>query len=85
MPQITIKLSAEDLAYIEAEIADGRGQSVDDILARALKDYQRARGMETLDRLVQEAIDSGEAFEVTPEYWERKEKEFLARRRASVK
>lgn len=84
MPRVTVDLSADDLAYLEAELADGRAKSVDDLFARAVKDYRRARGAEELDRLVDEAIDSGEPVEITPDYWERKKQEFLARRRARV-
>ena len=83
MPRVTVELSTDDLNYLQDELAAGRGPTTDELLARALKDYRRARGLEELDRLVQEAIDSGEPFEVTPEYWERKKQEFLARRRRS--
>jgi antitoxin ParD1/3/4 len=85
MPKVNVELSQDDLDYLEAELADGCGKSVDDLLTRAIKDYRRARGLEELERLAQEGIDSGEPFEVTPEYWERKKQEFLARRRASTK
>ena len=84
MPKRTIELAADDLAYLEAELADGRGQTLDELLAQAVQDYRRARGAEELDRLVDEAIESGEPVEVTPEYWERKKQEFLARRQAPV-
>jgi hypothetical protein len=80
MSRLTVALSAEDLAYLEAELADGRGKSVNDLPAQAIKDYRRARGAEELDRLLEEAIDNGEPVEITPDYWERKKAEFLARR-----
>jgi antitoxin ParD1/3/4 len=85
MPRLTIDLSADDLAYLEAELADGRGRTIDELLTRAVQDYRNARGSEELDRLVQEAIDSGEPIEVTPDYWERKKQEFLARRQSAVR
>jgi antitoxin ParD1/3/4 len=84
MPRLTIELSADDLAYLEAELADGRGRTLDDLLAQAVHEYRRARGAKELDRLVEEAIDSGEPIEITPDYWERKKQEFLARRQARV-
>jgi hypothetical protein len=83
MPRITIELSKADLEYLEAELADGRGRTLDDLLARAVQDYRRARGAEELDRLVEEAIES-ESVEITPDYWERKKQEFLARRQAQA-
>ena len=83
MPKLTIDLPAADLAYLEAELADGRGRSLDDLLAQAVRDYRRARGAEELDRLVEEAVES-ESVEITPDYWERKKQEFLARRQAQA-
>lgn len=85
MPKVTVELSQGELEYLEAELADGRGKSVADLLSRAIQDYRRARGAEELDRLVEEAIDSGEPIEITPDYWERKKQEFLARRQAPVR
>lgn len=84
MPRVSVELSAEDFAYLEAELADGAGKSISDLLARAIKDYRRARGLEELERLAKEGIDSGEPIEITPDYWERKKQEFLDRRRASA-
>jgi hypothetical protein len=84
MPRLTIELSADDLAYLRAELAEGRGRTLDELLTQAVQDYRRARGAEELDRLVDEAIDGGDPVEVTPDYWERKKQEFLARRQAPV-
>jgi hypothetical protein len=84
MPRLTIEVSETDVEYIDAEIAAGRGRTAAEILAKALTDYRRTRGLEELDRLGREAEASGEAFEVTPEYWARKDREYQARRKASA-
>lgn len=83
MPQITIELSPDALDYLEAERAAGRGPSIDALIARAVADYRQARGLEELDRLTDEAIESGESTELTPAFWERKKQELLSRPRAS--
>lgn len=84
MSRLTVELPESDIEYIDAEIAACRGRTGAEILAKALADYRRARGLEELEWVAQEAIDSGEAFEVTPEYWARKDREFQARRQAAV-
>ena len=80
MPRLTVQLSPDDLTYVEDELASGAARSIDDLFARAIQAYRRSRGLEELDRLVEEAVNGGEPSEITPDYWERKKAEFLARR-----
>jgi Arc/MetJ-type ribon-helix-helix transcriptional regulator len=85
MPRTTVDLSVEDLKYIEEEIAATRGNSASEIIALALKDYRRARASDELDRLIDEAIESGESIEINPEYWAKKKQALLSRARAAAK
>jgi hypothetical protein len=82
MPRVTIQLSPDDLKYVEEELTSGAARLIDDLFDRAVQDCRTWRGLEELARLVQEAIDRGEPSEITPDYWERQKREFLARRRS---
>lgn len=85
MPQLSVEVSADDLAFIEREVSDSSVASASELVRVALKEYRRVRALDELDRLVDEALENDTSTLVTPEYWERKKKEFLARRRAAAK
>jgi Arc/MetJ-type ribon-helix-helix transcriptional regulator len=81
MPRITIELSDEDVASIEAEVDAGRAANRATAVAALIDDARRYRVLEEIGRLAQEGIESGEPIPVTPEYWQKKRAAFRARRK----
>jgi len=84
MPRITIDVSSDDLTFIESEVGQSSIASASELIRLALKEYRRVQALDEVDRLLDEALENDETTEITPEYWERKKKEFLARRRATA-
>jgi Arc/MetJ-type ribon-helix-helix transcriptional regulator len=85
MPRISIEVSPEDMEFIELEVKQSAIASTSELVRIALKEYRRAQALDELDRLVDEALENDASTLVTPEYWERKKREFLARRQAAAK
>lgn len=84
MARATIDLSSKDSEFIEEEIAAGRCRTPSELIARALTEYRRAQALDELDRLVDEADESGEAIEITPEFWAKRRKQILERKRTAA-
>jgi Arc/MetJ-type ribon-helix-helix transcriptional regulator len=84
MPRISIDLSPDDFAFVETEIVEASLGSASELVRIALAEYRRGRALDEVDRLVEEALESGEPIPVTPEYWERKKRQFLEGRRTAI-
>lgn len=61
--------------------AKGRFGSASEYIRELIREDQRRAAQEKLEAMLLEGLASGEPIEVTPEYWERKRKELLERRR----
>ena len=70
MQEITLSLSDSVKEYIDVEIASGRHASATDVFAHLVRMEQKRRALEVLQKIVQEAEESGPPEEVTPAFFE---------------
>ena len=78
MTKLELELPDEDQRRVEKRVAEGGFDSVNEyVLELIRRDAGHAR--DRLDALLLEGLDSGEPFEVTDEWWERKKRELTAR------
>lgn len=85
MTDLCISLSPAMLNWVEAQVAGGRYGSPSEYVCELIRRDQERRETEQLEHLLLqgvESLDDGRGIEVTPEYWEKKRQELLARAEA---
>ena len=80
---MNISLPAGMRAWVEAQVAKGEYGSVSEFVRELVREAKKRQVREEIDAKLVEALESGEAIEVTPEYWERKRRELEKRMRES--
>ncbi len=65
--------------WLEARIASSGFGTVSEYLRELIRRDQRDAARDELEHKLLKALDSGDAIEVTPEFWERKRRELIAR------
>lgn len=70
----TLNISLPDAMrdFVEQEVTSGHYSSASEYLRQLIREDQKRRARERLERLLLEGLESGEPVEVTPEWWERK-------------
>jgi antitoxin ParD1/3/4 len=94
MTHFTIALSDRAQAYIAAQIASGRYATAEDLLSDLIEQAQqqadtefsgpehlKVQSLSQLDDLLIEGLESGDAIEVTDQWWEEKRQQLLERAR----
>lgn len=71
----------EGLRLFVTERAKGRFGSASEYVRELIREDQRRAAQEKLEAKLLAGLESGEPIEITPDYWERKRKELLHRRR----
>jgi antitoxin ParD1/3/4 len=69
----------EQLRAFVSERAAGRFGSASEYIRQLIREGQRRAEQEKLEALLVQGLESGEPVEITPEFWDRKRKELLAR------
>ena len=70
----------EQLRSFVTERTEGRFGSASEYVRELIRDDQRRAEQEKLEALLVQGLESGDPVEVTPEFWERKRQELVARR-----
>jgi len=78
MTSMNVSLPEQLRAFV-SERAAGRFGSPSEYIRELIREDQRRAEQEKLEALLIQGLESGEPVEVTPEFWERKRKELVAR------
>lgn len=79
MTSLNISLPGSLKEYVEKQVAEGGYSTPSEYLRELLRQDQKQRAAEKLEALLLEGLDSGKPIEITPEYWERKRSQLIAR------
>ena len=70
----------EDLKrWVEAQVAAGGYGNTSEYIRELIRFDRKRKAEERLEALLLEGLDSGPPIEITPEFWERKRRELVAR------
>ncbi|MDM9379721.1 type II toxin-antitoxin system ParD family antitoxin [Chlorogloeopsis sp. ULAP01] len=72
MNSINISLSESMKAFVEEQVAKGGYGSVSEYLQELISQDQKRKAQEYVEELLIEGLESGEAIEVSDEWWEQK-------------
>jgi len=78
MTSMNVSLTTGLRTFITERVSGSFG-SASEYIRELIRADQRRMAQEKLDTLLLEGLESGHPVEVTPEFWERKRKELLAR------
>jgi len=67
--------------FVEGQVASGRYSSVSEYVRELIRSDEKRKGEEKLEALLLQGIGSGEATEITPEYWKRMRRQLIKRHR----
>jgi antitoxin ParD1/3/4 len=76
---VHFSLPAPMRRWVEEQIEAGRYGNLSEYIRELIRRDQDRAVQERLERLLLEGLESGDPIEVTPEFWERKKKELIAR------
>ena len=79
METVNFSLPEELKRWVESQVASGGYGNTSEYIRELIRQDRRKKADEKLERLLIEGLDSGEPVEITPEYWERKRRELVAR------
>jgi antitoxin ParD1/3/4 len=65
--------------FVQKQVSDGGYSSVSEYIRELIRADQRRRLEERVDALLIEGLGSGEALEMTPDYWESKKRRLAER------
>lgn len=71
---MTISLPEPMREFVESEVASGNYGSASELFRELVRERQKQKNQEHLERLLLEGLESGQAIEVTPEYLEKRRK-----------
>lgn len=66
-------------AFIDEQVANGVYSTPGELVCDLVREARERAENERLEKLLLEALDSGKPIKVTPEYWEKKRAELLAK------
>jgi antitoxin ParD1/3/4 len=82
---LNVSLPQDLREYIEALIKEQGYSTASEYLRELIRNDQRRRAVEKLERLLLEGAASGTPIEVTPEYWKKKRRELARRHNLKVR
>ena len=82
MTNMNVSLPGPMRDWIEAQIRGGRYGNASEYVRDLIRRDQERLAHERLEQLLLDGLDSGDAIEVSPEYWNQKRQELIARARA---
>ncbi len=82
---LNVSLPQDLREYIEVLIKEQGYSTASEYLRELIRNDQRRRAIEKLERLLLEGATSGTPIEVTPEYWKKKRRELARRHNLKVR
>jgi antitoxin ParD1/3/4 len=79
LTSLNISLPRRQRAFVEAQAARSGCTTTSEYVRRLIHDAEKRAEQEELERKLIEGLESGEPIDITPEYWERKRRELVAR------
>ena len=79
MATLNLSLPQSLQDYIDERIMERGSGAAQDYVVDLIREDQVRHAQQHLETLIDEAIDSGEPFEVTEEYWENKRRQLVER------
>lgn len=85
MASLNISLPQSMKDFVEIQVQESGYSTPSEYIRALVREDRRRREEEKLEALFLEGLNSGEAFEPTPEYWEQKRINLIERHRARTK
>ncbi|GAB4363866.1 MAG: type II toxin-antitoxin system ParD family antitoxin [Bryobacter sp.] len=79
MTSLNISLPQILKDFVEQQVEKGGYSTPSEYIRELLREDQKRRAEERLEALLLAGLNSGDPVEITPDYWERKRKELIAR------
>lgn len=76
---LNVSLPRRQRAFVEAAAARSGCTTTSEYVRRLIHEAETRVAQEELERKLLQGLDSGDPIEVTPEFWERKRRELVAR------
>jgi antitoxin ParD1/3/4 len=76
---LNISLPESLKEYVETQVEQSGYSTPSEYIRQLVRDDQKRRAEERLEALLLEGLDSGEPVEITPERWEQKRQQLIAR------
>jgi antitoxin ParD1/3/4 len=70
--------------YVELQLKERGYSTASEYMRELIREDQRRRAIEKLERLALEGLASGNPIEVTPEYWRKKQRDFARRHKLKM-
>ena len=85
MATLNFSLPDDLKRWIEAQVAAGGYGNTSEYIRELIRLDRKRKVQEKLESLLLEGLDSGAPIEITPEFWEKKREELMARLREKQK
>ena len=79
LASLSVSLPKDQRTWVEQRVATAGYGNVSDYVRELIRRDQKTEAQDRLERLLIDALKSGKRIEVTPEYWERKRADLIAR------
>jgi antitoxin ParD1/3/4 len=79
METVNFSLPEDLKRWVETQVASGGYGNTSEYIRELIRAERKRKAEERLEALLIEGLDSGDPIEITPEYWERKRRELVAR------
>jgi antitoxin ParD1/3/4 len=79
MVNLNVSLTEAQRDWIEAQVKGGRYGNLSEYVRELIRIDQTKAAERRLEELLLEGLNSGEPVEVTPEFWEQKRRDLVAR------
>jgi len=76
---LNISLPRPQREFVEAEAARSGCTTTSEYMRRLIHEAQKRTAQEDLERKLIAGLESGDAIDITPEFWEQKRRELVAR------
>jgi len=76
---LNISLPRPQREFVEAEAAKTGCTTTSEYMRRLIHEAQKRADQDDLERKLIAGLDSGDAIEITPEYWEKKRRQLVER------
>ena len=79
MASLNVKMPEPMREYVDERAEEGNFGTPTEYIRHLIREDQKAREKELLEKMLLEGLNSGESIPITEEYWEEKRKEILMR------
>ncbi|MFN7918855.1 MAG: type II toxin-antitoxin system ParD family antitoxin [Bryobacteraceae bacterium] len=81
LSSLNISLPQNMKDYVEHQVETSGFSTPSEYIRALIREDQKRQAEEQLEAMLLEGLNSGEAIEITPEYWERKRQRLIERHR----